>query len=123
MLPAHAGKIWTGVSNGSLLHAFNDTIRYDNYGNVLSHGTTRYQYDYSKKPRQQFYCDDFMGADESFYLLQYLGYFPELNNPVNLRTYTYTEEFSGPLTDHQFDGEGRLISYEFESSPVTITWK
>ena len=105
------------------MHAFNDTIRYDNYGNVLSIGTMTYQYDYSKRPRQQFYCDDFMGDDEPFYLLQYLGYFPEINSPVNLRTYTSAVVFRGPLTNHQFDGEGRLISYDLASTPVTITWR
>jgi len=99
-----------------------DTVHYDNVGNPISFLGNSYQYDYTKKPKQQFYCDDFMGGDEPFFLLEYLGYFPEVTCPVNLRTHVATLIFSGDLTNHQFDSKGRLISYDFYA-PITITWK
>ena len=99
-----------------------DSIYYDTYGNVTSFLGNTYQYDYSRKIKQQFYCDDFMGGDEPFYLLQYLGYFPEVNSPTHLRIHVNTTIFHDDLTNHRFDGEGRLIGYDFYE-PITITWK
>ena len=99
-----------------------DSLHYDAYGNVISFIDNSYQYDYSRKVKQQFYCDDFMGGDEPFYLLQYLGYFPEVNSPTHLRTHVVTTVFRGDLTNHRFDGQGRLIGYDFYV-PITITWK
>jgi hypothetical protein len=100
-----------------------DTVKYDRYGNPLSFGTNSYTYDYTRKARQQFYCDDFMGIESNFYLLQYLGFFPEVTSPVNVRTGVTTgSDTGGPLTDQQFDAEGRLIGYEIDFIPVTITW-
>jgi hypothetical protein len=29
----------------------------------------------------------------------------------------------GRTTNHQFDGEGRLVSYNYITDTVTITWK
>ena len=101
-----------------------DTVKYDKYGNPVSFGTNTYTYDYSRKARQQFYCDDFMGIESNFYLLQYLGFFPEVTSPVNVRTGVNTgSDTGGPLTGQQFDAEGRLIGYDIDYIPVSITWK
>jgi hypothetical protein len=63
-----------------------DTVRYDKFGNPMSYGFNTYTYDYTKKGGQKFYADIFMGVESDFYLLQYLGFFPEINNPPNIRT-------------------------------------
>jgi hypothetical protein len=99
-----------------------DSLTYDKYGNILTFNHNSYQYDYNRKAKQQFYCDDFMGSDEPFYVLQYLGFFPEVNCPPNVRTLVETEVFSGDLSNHRFDSKGRLIGYNFYL-PITITWK
>ena len=100
-----------------------DTVKYDKYGNPLSYGTNSYTYDYTRKASQQFYCDDFMGDGSNFYLLQYLGFFPEVTSPVNVRTGVNTgSDTGGPLTDQRFDEQGRLIGYLIDYTPVTITW-
>ena len=101
-----------------------DSLKYDKYGNVLAFGTNTYQYDYTRKAKQQFYCQDYMGSDWPFYLLQYLGFFPEVNSPVNIRTYIIgSGDYYGDLTNHKFDAEGKLISYDFLGSiPITIVW-
>ena len=100
-----------------------DSIFYDTYGNLLFFGGNSFQYDYNRRARQQFYCDDFIGGDEPFYLLQYLGYFPEINSPPNVRIRVDNVIFHGNLTNHQFDEEGRLISYEpGPGLQVTVMW-
>jgi hypothetical protein len=100
-----------------------DTIHYDKYGNPSSFSDNSYQYDYTRTAKQQFYCDDYMGGDDEFYLLQYLGYFPEVTSPPNIRTLVRTVDSpSGfPLFNHQFDAQGRLISYE-TGGTITVTW-
>jgi hypothetical protein len=100
-----------------------DTLHYDSYGNILAFGSNTYKYDYTKRPTQQFYCDDFQGGPEPFYLMLYLGYFPEISSPPNLRIFTQTLIFTDSLRNHRFDAQGRLIGYDFAASPVTITWK
>lgn len=113
------------LNGGPIPTSGGDTIHYDKYGNPSSFGENSYQYDYTRTAKQQFYCDDYMGGDDEFYLLQYLGYFPEVTSPVNIRirvvTLDVTEGF--PLSNHQFDAQGRLISYEYTgAAPITITW-
>jgi hypothetical protein len=103
---------------------FFDSLHYDKYGNVLSFRDNSYQYDYSRKAKQQFYCQDYMD-DWPFYLLQYLGFFPEVTSPINIRTYMVADaSLNGALTNHKFDAEGKLISYVFDygSVPITIVW-
>ncbi|MDO6432218.1 hypothetical protein Q4E93_16575 [Flavitalea sp. BT771] len=104
-----------------------DTVRYDQLGNPLSYSQNSYEYDTTRKARQQFYCDDYMGSSHTFYLLQYLGYFPEITSPPNVRTKVtrFFESGSYTLTGHQFDQEGRLIAYSYlgYNTPNTITWK
>ena len=98
-----------------------DTINYDKYGNILSFNGNTYQYDYSRKARLQFYCDDLMGNDDTFYLLEYLGFFPEITSPVNIRTHVEAITFHGDLSNHQFDAEGRLTGYDFYEK-ISIVW-
>ncbi len=100
-----------------------NTVNYDKYGNPSSYAGNSYTYDYTRKARQQFYCDDFMGIESDFYLLQYLGFFPEVTSPVNVRTEVNTgEDTGGLLTGQQFDQQGKLIGYDINSIPVSITW-
>lgn len=100
-----------------------DMVKYDRYGNPLSFSGESYTYDYTRKAKQQFYCDDFMGDESDFYILQYLGFFPEVTSPVNVRTGVNTgSDTGGPLTDQRFDAEGRLIGYAIDDIPVSITW-
>jgi len=105
-----------------------DTVHYDPYGNPLSFAGNSYEYDYTRKAKQQFYCDDYMGNLHEFYLLQYLGYFPEITSPENIRTaYNQSPEPSPvftpvPITNHQFDGEGRLTAYHIHVGTISITW-
>jgi hypothetical protein len=102
---------------------FADTVKYDKYGNPSSFNGNIYSYDYTRKAQQQFYCDDYMGAESDFYLLQYLGYFPEVTSPVNVRTGVNTgSDTGGPLYDQRFDAEGKLIAYTLDALPVSITW-
>jgi hypothetical protein len=101
-----------------------DTIHYDKYGNPLSFQNNSYQYDYSRRATQQYYSDDFMEGDRVFYLLQYLGFFPEVTNPPNVRTRAAnTDNPEGVnLTHLLFDAEGKLIGYDFATGTNTITW-
>jgi hypothetical protein len=103
-----------------------DTMHYDKFGNPSSFLGNIYQYDTSRTVALQFLCDDFVGSDDLFYLLEYLGYFPEITSPVNIRTQTVTINNPPPgssETAQQFDREGRLISYfSHEGGNITITW-
>lgn len=101
-----------------------DTITYDRFGNPLSFIHNSYQYSDNRRPKEQFYCDDFMEVDRVFYLLQYLGFFPEVTNPPNVRTRAANVDYPEGvnLTNLQFDSEGKLISYGFASETDTITW-
>ena len=101
-----------------------DSLKYDQFGNILSFNNNSFQYDYSRKAKQQFYCEDFMGGGvQPFYVLEYLGFFPEVNSPTNIMIYKSNAVFQSALTNHQFDGQGRLISYDSQTGPTTITWK
>lgn len=90
-----------------------DSIPYDSYGNILSFGFNFYQYDYNKKPRQQFYVDDLMQYNNGYYLLQYLNYFPEVTNPTHVRTQVQTPLGRIALSNHSFDEDNRLTGYQF----------
>jgi hypothetical protein len=95
---------------------------YDNYGNMLSFGGNVYQYDYNRRAKKQFYCDDLMATNNGFYLLQYLGFFPEVNSPVNLRKHGFATTFQGDFNNHTFDSDGKLTGYYFGGLKATITW-
>jgi hypothetical protein len=102
---------------------YTDSIKYDQYGNAVSFNNVSWHYDYSKTAKQQFYYEGLTGADEPFYLLLYLGYFPEISCPSNVMT-AWTD-FTGTfnVTNHKFDSRGRLISYDDGLGHVTVNWK
>jgi hypothetical protein len=110
-------------------HVLNETCEYDSYGNILSisrYDNTGvrvghfYKYDYSKKTKRQFYLDEPASSDDVA-LLQYLGFFPELD-PVHVRTHVRVGLETGSflwgryLTNHQFDPKGRLIGYDIANN-------
>jgi hypothetical protein len=103
-----------------------DSLYYDFYGNLLSFGLNNYQYDYSRKADHQFYSMDYMKGNWPFYLLQYLGFFPEVTSPVNIRTNLIADEsLNGPLLNHVFDAEGKLVSYRLGSADgisIDVIW-
>jgi hypothetical protein len=97
-----------------------DTVHYDKYGNPVSYGFNSYTYDYTRKGGQKFYLDVFMNDEADFYLLQYLGFFPEINNPPNLQLSSYNSDGAagGPLPVQQFDAQGKLTGF----GAISITW-
>lgn len=102
---------------------FTSPLTYDSYGNVLSLRNNSYVYDITRKPRQQFYIDDYMDYEFGYYLLQYLGYFPEVTNPPNIRIHVKTNVFDRDLTGHSFDADNRLTGYQFAGiGKATITY-
>ena len=109
---------------GGYSYSGTDTIRYDKYGNPVSYGFNRYTYDYTRKVGQKFYLDVFMGIESNFYVLQYLGFFPEINNPPNIRTSEINLDASetGALGNQQFDAQGKLTSFGYPDGKTTITW-
>lgn len=101
-----------------------DTVRYDRFGNPVSYSFNSYTYDYTRKGGQKFYLDAFMGNEADFYLLQYLGFFPEMNNPPNLRTSSISSGVAegGPIGNQQFDAQGKLTSFGSDFGDISITW-
>jgi hypothetical protein len=100
-----------------------DSVFYDRFGNVISAVGNPYTYDYSKRATQQFYCDDLMEVYDGFYLMQYLGLFPEVTSPVNVRTYAHDTELGADLSNWTFDREGKLTGYaKSNSMKISITW-
>lgn len=104
-----------------------DTVYYDKYDNPVKFGYNSYTYDTTRKGGSKFYLDDFTHIEVDFYVLQYLGYFPEINNPPNIRVTEWNPdgEDGGPLllTNQQFDAEGRLLGYGLTWETYTITWR
>lgn len=119
---------------------YHDTCIYDNRGNILSIAVPAapgepsygffYEYDYSRKAKQQFYLDETRDLNVNFALLQYLGAFPELD-PVNVRTRSRTGFSDGStlwdatLVNHRFDSQGRLLGYDigFEDGDSVVATK
>ncbi len=100
-----------------------DTVYFDNHGNPAAFGPNTYQYDYTRRVNFQFYIDDQMESVLGYYVCQYLGYFPEVTSPPNLRIHVQADEFNLTLLDYQFDPAGRMISYEYSIfGGVTIVW-
>ena len=107
---------WSGVTGG-------DSLIYDTQGNLLAFGSNSYEYDYTRTSTEQFYIDDFIeGPNKGYYLLQYLGFFPEVTNPPNLRLYGDAIFYEGDYVNHTFDAEGRLTGYQFAETQATIVW-
>ena len=97
----------------------------DAAGNIS--GQVQYEYDLGVKAAKQLYLEETRNFNwNTFTLLQYLGYFPELD-PSNLRTRTKVlwannyVVFDAKLQNHRVEN-GRLVSYEvtFPGSSVTI---
>lgn len=120
-------------------YGITDTCEYDAYGNILSiahyvdyYFVDRegyfYEYDYSKQGKQQFYLEEIRFINNDFTLMQYMGFFPELN-PRHLRTRTLIGQksfaFGQYLANHVLDAKGKLLQYDIVTPPgqpqVTIT--
>jgi hypothetical protein len=100
-----------------------DTVYFDSHGNPAKFGPNTYQYDYTRRVNFQYYIDDQMESVPGYYVCQYLGYFPEVTSPPNLRIHVQADEFNLTLLDYQFDPAGRMISYEYSIfGGVTIAW-
>jgi hypothetical protein len=100
-----------------------DTVYYDSHGNPAVFAFNTYQYDYTRKIAFQYYIDDQMESTPGYYVCQYLGYFPEVTSPPNLRIHVQADEFNLTLSDYQFDAAGRMISYNYSIfGGVTIVW-
>lgn len=112
-----------------------DTTIYDALGNVTINAIYKYEYDLTKTAKKQFYHDvevQFPTFYKGQRLLSYLGYFPELTSPPNLRIISRSSPTSGGayyinlnLYSHQLDASGKLISYGYGypgSTTSPITW-
>lgn len=110
-----------------------DTCVYDVYGNIMSiahyesfYGERDgyfYEYDYAKKAKQQVYFEETRNINNDFTLMQYMGFFPELN-PVNLRTHSKLGlqqgyGFENYIGNHLLDAKGKLIQYDLLTPPGT----
>jgi YD repeat-containing protein len=99
--------------------------KYDANGNILEMADPNvdgqdyyFTYDLSVKATNQFYSDAFLGDSyNSLYLAQALGWLPDLE-PVNKRIRSRVaisddyDLFNMELTDHVYDSEGKLLSYQ-----------
>jgi hypothetical protein len=100
-----------------------DTVHYDSHGNPAVFVYNAYQYDYSRKIGYQYYIDDQMESTPGYYVCQYLGYFPEVTSPPNLRIHVQADEYNLSLVNYQFDPAGRMIGYGYYFyTGVTIAW-
>lgn len=112
-----------------------DTCEYDTRGNILSMshyvdygeygGIDRngyfYTYDYSKKAKQQAYFEETRDINNDFTLMQYMGFFPELN-PVNMRISSHNGLKNGYgfqlyMGNHVLDSKGKLVQYNLLTPP------
>ena len=101
-----------------------DSLKYDQYGDLVSFNLNSYQYDYTHPAKQQYYCVGWQNDHEGFQYLEYLGYFPEVTNPPYVMTGWNFFEEAFKVTNPQFDSRGRLISYDNGGyGHTTITWK
>jgi len=107
-------------------------FKFDNKGNLTSiedlptasvpvPGKVEYQYATNEKAGDQFYFDEPRKFSwNSFSLLQYIGFFPELQ-PNNLRTSTKVTwgnnyvAYYMKIGNHQMDPQGKLVSYDVMS--------
>ena len=111
---------------------------YDQRGNLISisdaptssvtiPGKVEYGYAANEKANGQFYFDEPRGFSwNSFSLLQYIGFFPELQ-PVNLRTSTKVmwgnnyQAYHMDIINQKLDQQGKLISYDIASPGSTTS--
>lgn len=113
-----------GVNSAPHGYQATDTVFYDTHGNPSRFGANSYQYDYTKKVKQQYLDDDQQEYTLGYYICQYLGYFPEVTSPPNLRTHVQADEFTYNLTAYRFDWEGKLVSYSYggTTADVIVAW-
>lgn len=123
----YAGNRLRAIEFFSPFFSSRDTCVYDAHGNILSITDVElslgerngyfFQYDYSRKVKQQFYFDEIRDRNNDFALLQYLGCFPELE-PGHLRTHVRhglentAAVYDKDLINHTFDAKGRLTGYD-----------
>jgi hypothetical protein len=90
-----------------------DTVRYDSLGNVLSFAGNNNIYDYDRQAAESFYITDFQQTDHGYYLLQYLGYFPEVTNTTNIRSNTSNSYWKVQVNNgsERYDSVGRVIEF------------
>lgn len=106
-----------------------DTVQYDSLGNLLSFAGNTYIYDYYRQATESFYIMDYQPRSHGYYLLQYLGYFPEVTNTTNIRSALSNLylRYQANLGEEQYDSAGRVIGfnfhfvqgYGFESMPLS----
>ena len=107
-------------------------VTYDAYGNVvkledptLEAQSFYYTYDVSVPAKRQFYPDGFFGDSyNTLFLAEFMGWLPDLE-PVSKRISSRTvtgdyELYNAHLTDHVYDGEGKLLSYK-SNDAITYT--
>ena len=103
---------------------------YDANGNCTKIQTAEFTYDLTRTAKKQFYFEDTELINSSwlgFKLLEYLNYFPEITSPKNIRinskimagTYVL---LNFDLQDHQFDSDGKVISYKQNTTVVPVSW-
>jgi hypothetical protein len=103
---------------------------YDANGNCTKIQTAEFTYDLTRTAKKQFYFEDTELINSSwlgFKLLEYLNYFPEITSPKNIRINSKIMAGSYvllniDLNDHQFDSDGKLISYKQNTMVVPISW-
>jgi hypothetical protein len=90
-----------------------DTVHYDSLGNLLSFAGNTYIYDYDRQATESFYITDYQARDHGYYLLQYLGYFPEVTNTTNIRSNLSNSDltYKANLAGEQYDPAGRVIGF------------
>jgi hypothetical protein len=91
-----------------------DTVRFDSLGNLLSFAGNTYIYDYYRQATESFYMMDYQPRIHGYYLLQYLGYFPEVTNTTNIRSALSNSSLfeAVNLAQEQYDSEGRVIGFD-----------
>ena len=105
--------------SGGTAETLQDVVQYDSVGNPVSFGPFTYAYDYTRKPKQQFYIDYINHSRNEYYLLQYLGYFPEVTSPINLRI---NQNGLPTIREVQFDGDDREYFYMMDEDRLRITY-
>jgi hypothetical protein len=90
-----------------------DTVQYDSLGNLLSFAGNTYIYDYYRQATESFIITDYQPRTHGYYLLQYLGYFPEVTNTTNIRSSLSNSSLfeTANLDGEQYDPAGRVIGF------------
>jgi len=123
----------TFVANDGDPYEFTTRLTYDGNGNIIHMGEDDstgmfYTYDLSATAMRQFYSDDFhFNVLNSFYLAEFMGWLPDLM-PVNKRLTAKEidpdnfELVDNTLSNHVYDDNGNLLSYEIRGYKYVNTW-